>query len=314
MKATAHYVETEFNEGYNYVKTGLHNRWEATKRAIGWADGNGGYTSKIAITNFKLGIAYDVVNRNTCQRRENLAKTLTDYAAEFEKMINQMNSTGNKSAKVQSILEEVVNNAETNTGNSLQEAKQQIQEADKLFQQVKNEVKDIGDTFKKISDAYANTADNFNKDRSDAITPSTTSTARSISDDKPKFAFKCSNGKFMSSENNEELMCNHNSAGQTEYFSLVQIGDKLTLKDNFGKFCWQRKGAQKMVCDRDSSDDLLGLEKFEYGDGTVAFKCRNAKYLGYNASDNSIACTAPSVRDTEKFTLGESEFLNKINL
>ncbi|GJM62535.1 T9SS type A sorting domain-containing protein [Persicobacter diffluens] len=102
---------------------------------------------------------------------------------------------------------------------------------------------------------------------------------------------------YMSTANPEKMACNQSSAGSTERFEIINLGnDQVALKGANGKYVSSENGNVEMRCNREAIGAWEKFTMVDYGNDIYALKGSNGLYVR-----NNMFCTSPTAGDWQKF-------------
>lgn len=126
-----------------------------------------------------------------------------------------------------------------------------------------------------------------------------------ITDKGVKVNIKSYNGKYLSSNWDEFIYADKDTASTWEEFSVQAIKDnKYTFKAYTNRFLSADLGSeQEIESNRDNFSLWESFELIEINDSTIAIKAANQKFVTINPSNNRLYAIADTISSNEHFIL-----------
>lgn len=126
----------------------------------------------------KPNVAHDFSQQNSPQYKGNLARSMGSFAADFARTLNDVNRIVNRTTPFNTLLQDAIKEADTDNTTDTKKLKDQVQQIKVNVLRLKDELDKTGNTFKQVSTQFGETADTFDKNKSDlsAVRQPTTGT------------------------------------------------------------------------------------------------------------------------------------------
>ncbi|KAE9551582.1 hypothetical protein FO519_005189 [Halicephalobus sp. NKZ332] len=117
-------------------------------------------------------------------------------------------------------------------------------------------------------------------------------------------SIKCSNGKFVSTEDsNGPMTCNRDQAQDWEQLRYSGSNGKFRLQSKNGKYCSSENGHNPMICNRDTAMEWEEFTQIWNGDGTFSIKCNNGRFLSSEGGNGPMNCNRENIDAWDRFRL-----------